>query len=86
MEKQNHSSIKIIPLTAPPALTPGYLRSSSGMDLTDEQARDIIDTLNTLAGILLTVMYPKNINCIDNQCVVNLHQDISKNTCKSKAA
>ncbi|MVT09506.1 hypothetical protein [Chitinophaga tropicalis] len=43
----------------PKPLTPELLRSSSGLhDLTDEQAEEIIDSLYSLARILLTVNPP----------------------------
>ena len=56
----------------PQPLTPELLRSSSGLQhLTEEQTAEIIESLYTLARILLTATLPEELKSIDNQFIVN---------------
>lgn len=55
--------------------TPEWLRSFKGCEhYSDEEAMNVLDSLNQLAAILLRNA-SQEIQHIDNQCVVHLHQD-----------
>lgn len=68
---EKKSNVKLLPSTD----TPEWLRSFKGCEhYSDEEARNVLDSLNQLAAILLRNASQKSHN-IDNQCFVYLHQE-----------
>lgn len=70
--KQLQSSKLINPEKRP--LTTEKLRELSGLNLTDEEAEEAINSIRLLAKTLYDFTNHQNSTCIDNQHVVNLEE------------